>query len=212
MWYFAAMLLCLCMAACARRRAVFAGGALLFARREDDSDMKIAGMEQKPAEDEAARAAERLAQHKKSGADKKARALGEALAVRVMAEDVGALCSGDTAARAILQCRLLLSCAVSWQLDRLLDKVLAGVAREAFTGTLERDYANFYTQMTTSGALSFYTLCLRDAGEPSERIGRTFARLSGREDDEAAARGGAALYRSFTAAVEQAIGACGLPG
>lgn len=209
-WLFAAACAA-CCAALAARAAAPADGFAFLRQPEDDSDMKIAGREQKPAVDEAARAGERLAMHKQSGAADTARSLGASLAARVMGENVGALCVGSAAGNIHLQCRLLLSAVAYHQLESLLpDKVLAGVAREALIGTLEREHAPFYAKMTTSGALSFYMLCLRGDGDTGACVGQTFARLTAREGDGAAARDGAALYRSFTAAVGREIRACGL--
>ncbi|ADU28231.1 hypothetical protein [Ethanoligenens harbinense] len=194
------------------RTAAVPGGLFCMALEEDDSDIKIAGQERRnQPEEEALRAAEELEHRRRNGDLERARALGGELARQVMAEDIAAYCAGSVAGRVHLHCRLVLSCAVYDELAaRLPGKVLADVARSAFNETLEGEYPNFYKQMTTSGAQSFYTLSLRGADDPADELGRTFARLTDREGNDAAARDGARLYRTFAAAVDRAVDACGL--
>lgn len=183
---------------------------LLMSAQEDDSDIKIAGQEPRSLpEDEAKHEAEQLARYRETGKVEKARALGIALARLVMAEDIGAYCGGTVAGRIHLHCRLILSCAVqgTW---KTLPKVLADVVYGAFSETLEQEYPNFYKQMVNSGALSFYTLGLRSQGDPAQEVGCTFARLTDRDGDAAAAADGARLYRTFLEKADRQLGASGL--
>lgn len=194
------------------RAAALPVGPVFMAFKEDDSDIKIAGQERRtPPEEEAAHAAEELERRRRNGDLERARALGRELARQVMAEDIAAYCAGSVAGRVHLHCRLLLSCAAQGEMAaRLPGNVLADVARGAFNETLEGEYPNFYKQMTTSGAQSFYALSLRGADDPADELGRTFARLTDREGNDAAARDGARLYRAFAAAADRAVDACDL--
>ncbi|MFT9076064.1 hypothetical protein [Ethanoligenens sp.] len=214
LWLLVVLLVAPAVWSAARRPlAVLAGGGLLLmAAEENDSDIKIAGREAKtPPEVEALREAAQLAHYKQTGDVEKARALGGQLARMVMAAEIAAYCGGSAAGRIHLHCRLLLSCAVQDALKSCLPaNVLTDVANTAFNETLEGEYPNFYKQMTNSGALSFYTLGLRGEGDPADGLGRTFARLTDREGDDAAAKDGAHLYRDFLATVDQTVEACGL--
>lgn len=192
--------------ACTRRVVV------LMAFTEDDSDIKIAGQEAKNApEAEAAREAAELARYKQTGDVEKARALGNRLARLVMAEEIGSYCGGSAAGRVHLHARLVLSCAVQCALKtRLPGNVLADVVGSAFMTALEREYPNFYNQLVNCGALSFYTLSLRDADDPVGELGRTFAKMTNREGNVAAAQDGIRIFDTFLRKAEQAVATCGL--
>lgn len=213
LYLLAAVLTMMVWAAVKRPRAVpVQDGAVLMAFSEDDSDIKIAGREAKARpEEEAAREAAELAHYKQTGDVEKARALGGSLARLVMSEDIAGYCGGSAAGRVHLHCRLVLSCAVQCALKtRLPGTVLAGVANGAFTETLEREYPNFYKQLIGSGALSFYTLSLRDPGDPMGELGRTYAKMTNREGDAAAVEDGTQLFDTFLKKVEQAVETCRL--
>lgn len=181
---------------------------------EDDSDIKIAGQEKENTpEAEVAREAAELARYKQTGDVEKARVLGDKLAHLVMSEEIGQYCGGNVAGRVHLHARLVLSCAVQCALKtRLPGSVLADVAGSAFLNMFEQAYPNFYNQLVNSGALSFYTLSLRDPNDPVGELGRMFARMTNREGDAAAAQDGIQIFDTFLRKAEQAVETGGLAG
>jgi hypothetical protein len=165
--------------------------------RSDDSDMKIAGevfREQKAADD-TEEMSRLLAREKANGNLSRARRLGA-----IMAEDVAAIEGEQVSEDSVLltQRRILLAFAVEIGLEKVLpNPLLAQTAQNIFYETLRQTAPDFYEDLQSSGAFSFYYLCVRDKKNVERRVGETYASLCSRPNDKGLCKQGTDLYLHF---------------
>lgn len=183
------------------RQKTEAGFCLMDGGYEDDSDIKIAGEE--PSEDED-RAVEtqvsELEIQRKNGNLEKARALGAALAQKLISHDGESSFGEDILEDAPLrkQRRLLLAFAVINTVETNINsQILQGVIINVLYDTLKTSLPEFYDDIGKSGSFSFYTLCVRRGGNVDTSIGQTFAMLADKSGDNVVEELGKALYMRF---------------
>ena len=176
-------------------------------RREDDSDMKIAGDDfddiLEPQGESAEAVARLLEQEKANGNLSRARRLGA-----IMADEVSAIEGGDSQpaeeiGSLLTQRRILLAFAVEVALDAFLpNNLVAQTAQNVFYNTLHITAPAFYDDLQESGAFSFYYMYVRGGKQVERRVGETFASLCGKKGDETYTRMGEELYLRFIAQVK----------
>lgn len=165
--------------------------------KNDDSDMKIAGVgpPREPA-DNGEETARLLAREKACGNLQRARRLGAIMAEDVAAAEGGQPLTQDSAQ--MYQRRILLAFAVEVGLDAFLpNSLLAQTAQSVFYDTLQATAPSFFEDLQESGAFSFYYLRVREGRDVEKRVGETYATLCGRAGDDALAKAGAELYTRF---------------
>lgn len=192
-------------------------GKLCYAETDgDDSDIKIAGEEQKNIisdDEEARREAEELEIQKKNGNVARADALGGKLAAEIIRMDGEAAFGEDMGedSELRLERRLLLAFTACRRLEELLgSKIIQRVAVNSFYNNVKAENARFYDDLKRSGAFSFYTLCVRKGVAVDKNIGRTFAMLCGRENDLVIAELGTALYYRYGDFIKTAVQSSGI--
>ncbi len=157
----------------------------------DDSDMKIVG-EQPTVVADVAEA--ELKRHQENGNLDKAKALGAALADKVLCETVAE-------EPFLTEDRILRSFAALVGLESYLPVGLpVQTARGAFYEALMQ--RGVYETICGDGAFSFYYLCLNEGAQITQKIGETYARLCECED-EAVRANGQRIYLSFLADVQE---------
>jgi hypothetical protein len=180
---------------------------------DDDSDMKIAGAA--PAAEEPDDAEKELERHRLSGNLDKAYALATELAEKIINEDGDISFGSDPgeSAEIRMQRRLLLAFTVTYSVEMIIkSRILGQVVINHLYDGLKRDVPDFYEDIRESGSFSFYYLCIRKGGSVDQCIGRSFAMLTGCEDDPVMEDLGEALFFHFKDIVENAINACGFTG
>lgn len=173
----------------------------------DDRDMKIAGDRPSISIIENARAAQAP---DRIDADRElidhAALLGASLADEICnMQDRFAFC--DDAGDWLIQRRLLMCFAVSYQLDKCaLNSLISRTALSAFYNTLKRLDVGFYDDLNSNGAFSFYFLAIRSTGDTVRRIGQTFAMLCSHDGDPIFQELGETLFCNYSETVRQQIG------
>ena len=95
----------------------------------------------------------------------------------------------------LLQRRLLLCFAVSTGLEEFaVTQQVARTALNSFYDSLKRSDPEFYDDIGSTGAFSFYYLAKRQRGDTVRRIGQTFAMLCGQDGDPVCQELREALY------------------
>lgn len=171
--------------------------------QNDDSDMKIAGNDFKPlkSQDDSELTTLLLEKEKNNGNLNRARRLGA-----IMAEEVSAIEGEHPAEDPVIltQRRILLAFTVEVALDKFLpNTLLSQTSLSVFNESLRQTAPSFYEDLQESGAFSFYYLCVREGREVEENVGKTFALLCGRRDDEKLAQRGSKMFTRFIKLVQQ---------
>ncbi len=104
----------------------------------------------------------------------------------------------------LLQRRLLLCFAVSTSLEEYASSVqIARTALNTFYDTLKRSDPEFYDDIGSQGAMTFYYHAKRQNGDTVRRIGQTFAMLCGNDGDPVSQELGEALYCRYVNMVRE---------
>lgn len=169
---------------------------------EDDSDIKIAGEDDKgdTGEQSVETDVNELEIQRASGNVEKARALGKTLTQKIISQDGESSFGEDEREDASLrtQRRLLLAfAAINTVESNVKSKVLQGVIINEFYNSLKTALPEFYDDIGESGSFSFYTLCVRRGGDVDACIGQTFAMLADKGGDNVMEELGKALYMRF---------------
>lgn len=180
----------------------------------DESDIKIAGSHpsrtiSKTANDSVS---ESDIETEKYNIDK-ARLLGKALAESVIKAQsgLGIISNYDDAIDMQLQNRMLLCFAVSTGLEKYtVGSLAARTALNCFYNSLKSLDAEFYDDLSSTGAFSFYYLAVRRHSDIERRIGQTFAMLCGKDGSSVYQELGEALYFTYMEQVKSEICRFGL--
>lgn len=184
------------------------GSPFMLMNQEDDSDIKIAGEEKKAPVDDSLKEAEELRKQKENGNLERARRLGQLLSKDIIRLDGESSFGEDEeeSCEVRMQRRLLLAFAACYGVDVFVENKMVGkVAVNSFYDTLKKSLPAFYDDLSGSGAFSFYYLSVRRGGNVEKNIGKTFAMLSGKEDDSVLSELGEALFIRFTDVIEKTI-------
>ena len=189
-----------------------------MADEDEDADIKIAGGSFKSEPGSASKQADReleeeIRRQKELGNIEKAYQLGALLAQEVAASD-GEFVFGEDESEDMnlfIQRRLLLSFTVCHGLDLYTRSwLVATTALNQFYDTLKKENNFLYDDLSKSGEISFYYLCVRKGRNVSNAIGKTFARLCKKESSTVYQELGEALYLRFLDVVEDACEKLGL--
>lgn len=174
----------------------------------DDRDMKIAGDRPSRSIIENAQADSPTPEQMAESRELLDRAalLGAALAGEICnMQHSLAFC--DDGGEWLIQRRLLMCFAVSYQLDRCaMSSLVSRTALNGFYNTLKRLDVDFYDDLSINGAFSFYFLAIRSTGDTVRRIGQTFAMLCSHDGDPIFQELGETLFCSYSETVRQQIG------
>lgn len=108
----------------------------------------------------------------------------------------------------VLQIKLLSVFAAEYCLENYLPgPTLSATAVNAMYDVLQETAPDFYRTVSASMAFSFYYLCVRKGGDVKVSIGKRFAMLCGKPDDEACAKLGEMLLDVNTKVFRRAIDA-----
>ena len=168
----------------------------------DDSDMKIAPNDPSELFDSSEGAATAFMRETQNGNMEKAKQLGAQFAAELSAGDrgivnfgVGAYDDGAT----LLQRSVLFAYVVNQVVEDLFPaSIVAQSAMSSFYDCLRRDAPQVYERITDNAVFSQYILSVRSAPGDPNAIGKVFARLSGRENDNLFVRYGCELSNYFT--------------
>lgn len=180
---------------------------LCCAGKEDDSDIKIAGHEPAPSDDDLKEAQE-LIRRKRNGDLEKARRLGRELARKIINEDGDPSFGSDESESGELrrQRRMLLAFVVDYAVRTVIEsEVLGQVALAEFTDGVKRALPQFYEDISESGSFSFYYLAVRRPVGREKEIGGTFAMLAGYEGKTVMEELGEALFIHFNDIVDKCV-------
>ena len=177
--------------------------------QNDDSDMKIAPDRPSELFDLSEGAASAFVREKSNGNMEKARLLGQSLAAELGREPGGLPYFGVGAfddGKSLDQRRLLYAYVVSRVIeDTAPNSIVAQSALSAFYSQVQRETPEYYPAVTDSAALSLYILAGRSEPDDYNALGRTFARLCGREEDPVFCRYGRELALYFAVKCTQAV-------
>ncbi len=177
----------------------------LCSMQKDDSDIKIAG--DRPAADlskkEDASANDDYLIEKENGNIERAKLLGHDLA-RILSKDIADECMSELEpdsedARTKTQVLLLFAFAIDRGLNtHVPNSMLINTAHTSFFNTLQEISPDVYDQISDTGAYSLYMLCARREGAGVCRsVGESFAKLCGREGDDALSSTGEMIFSIF---------------
>ncbi len=182
--------------------------------RYDDSDMKIVGSAERKKEDiNTADFLAALAQQHFNGNYAKAKALGSnivsAFSYRAAPEELKELVREAGVAPdddVMLQVKILSVFSAEYCLNTYMPSaLLSGVALGGLYEILEDVSPDFYAALSHSTAFSFYYLAMKGNGDVPALIGRQFAALCGKPDDEAYCALGEKLHRMNVDVYKKAI-------
>ena len=172
----------------------------------EDGDVKIAGSSwsSRPREEGNAVADAYLTQ-RRLGNIERARALGERFAQ--LLEEEGQRLSPAIDPRRPEECQPALYSLLAFAVNRAVERfspnsILAHIVLSAFYDTLAGCCPECSEAAGDSAAFSLYLLAIRGRQPEEEAAGRVFARLCGREDNEAAVKQAAKLYGTFLSRLE----------
>lgn len=180
---------------------------------QDDSDIKIFGKPSHEEEtDELLALAEQFERQNSNGNLDKSKLLGVRLS-DMSPDAVGsdmdfsALWVGRFLSPSVMyQIRVLILFAAQTTVSRLLDpSMLATSAKNAMYDELAEKSPVFYENISDGAAFTFYYLDAKKGGDVRERIGRRFAMLCGRENDEDFAALGSEIYSAAASKTEKII-------
>lgn len=163
----------------------------------DDSDMKIVGADMKIIDESDAEA--RLYSHEsENGNLKKAHDIGKALAAALLDES-GAAYEKNVASDFEARNRSIL---YAFTADRVLDTfmpnhIIARSAQNEFFDEVRRRNIGLYESVSRSGAFSMYLLCRRSGDGKYIGIGKIYAGVIRRPEDEAKEKEGEELYKKY---------------
>jgi len=182
----------------------------------DDGDMKIfgggSGSREQENPDELLLLASALDRQRNNGNLRKARLLGECIALLTpeslpefydssSAGSPSPLAGGTSAD--FYQIRVLMVFSAQLTLHRRLSSALLSTeAVNAMYRQLEADALGFYENIVGGSAFSFYYLSVRHNQDGAEEIGKNFAMLCGAEQDESYIRTGAAVFQAVADCVD----------
>ena len=183
-------------------------------RYHDDSDMKIVGARAPKVEDiNTADVLAALAQQHFNGNYAKAKALGanivSAFSYHAAPDELKELVleagvSPDDGV--MLQVKILSVFSAEYCLNTYLPSaLLSGVALGELYEVLEKISPDFYGVLSHSTAFSFYYLAVKSNGEVPAQIGRQFAALCGKPNEEAYCALGEKLHRMNVDVYKKAI-------
>ena len=169
---------------------------------QDDSDIKIMPDRASKVFDSAEGAATAFLRETHNGNMKKAKELGSQLAVELCGGQKGATLFGvgllDNE-QTIFQRKVLFAyLAVKVTEDLAPNSLVAQSAIAAFYDTAEKNVPEIYGHLVDPAVFSQYALASRSNTDHDLAIGRIFARLCGREDDQLFVRYGRELTGYFT--------------
>ncbi len=106
----------------------------------------------------------------------------------------------------LLQRRLLLCFAVSTALEEYAQSIqVARTALNTFYDMLKRSDPEFYDDIGSQGAMTFYYHAKRQSGDEVRRIGQTFAMLCGNDGDPISQELGEVLYCKYVNMVRELL-------
>jgi hypothetical protein len=191
-----------------RTRDVIAETAISFFR-EDDSDIKIAGMEPKTDDDnEAKTEAIELQRQRENGNIAKAAEVSKVLCRKFIAADGVSPFGNDSEETPEVKTerRLLLAFTVVTTTEKIVSStILRDIIVNKFYDDLKTAIPDFYEEFKKSGSFSFYTLCIRRGSETEKLIGETFAMLCSKEGDPVYSEFGSALYLGFIDIIKETV-------
>lgn len=168
--------------------------------RQDDSDIKI--MPDKPSAifDSAEGAANAFLRETHNGNMEKAKVLGGQLAAELSVNRDGANLFGADSDKNMTFQRKVLYCYLVTRVveDLSPNSMVAQSALAAFQDALQKDEPDIYDYIMNPTVFSQYILAARNVVEDTAAIGRVYAHLCGKADDELLARHGSELTKYFT--------------
>ncbi len=178
----------------------------------DDRDMKIAGdrpsRNMVPPADEIENITQRLISEKKQGLFDKAEKLGEELVSSLLDSDDFIYDDSDTDT---YNKRVLLAfSAISSIEEHICNENTASEALNSLLEAIRQRDKRLYDDICGAGELSFYYLALKRGGNAELSIGKMFAMICGREDDEEYISKGTDIYTGFESLVKAKIDEYGL--
>lgn len=171
------------------------GGGNMYGN--DDSDMKIVGAGEKKIDESDAEA--RLYRHERDNGNlEKAHAIGKTLAAALL-ENGGMAYEKNVASDFDARNRSIL---FAFTADRVLDTfmpnhIIARSAQNEFFDEIRKNNIGLYESISRSGAFSMYLLCRRSGDGRYVGIGKTFADVIRRPDNEEIERRGEELYSKY---------------
>ena len=163
----------------------------------DDSDMKIAGINEAKVDESDAEA--RLYRHEhENGNLEKAHIIGKNLAAALL-ENGGTAYEKNVASDFDARNRAIL---YAFTADRVLDTfmpnhIIARSAQNEFFDEIRKNNIGLYESISRSGAFSMYLLCRRSGDGRYVGIGKTFADVIRRPDNEETEKQGNELYAKY---------------
>lgn len=163
----------------------------------DDSDMKIAGASEKKVDESDAEA--RLYRHERDNGNlEKAHTIGKILAAALL-ESGGIAYEKNVASDFNARNRNIL---FAFTADRVLDTfmpnhIIARSAQNEFFDEIRKNNIGLYESISRSGAFSMYLLCKRSGDGRYLGVGKTFADVIRRPDNEEIERQGNELYSKY---------------
>ena len=163
----------------------------------DDSDMKIVGKSLQPI-DESDMEAKLYNHERKNGNLEKAHDIGKFIAESLMNED-GFAYEKNRASDFEARNRSIL---FAFTADRVLstfmpNHIIARSAQNEFFDEIRRRDIGLYESISRSGAFSMYLLCRRRGDGRYTGVGRVYAGVIRRPDDEATAAKGDEIYEKY---------------
>lgn len=163
---------------------------------ENDDDMKIVGVVRETLPD----TAEIWSRQKKSGNIDRAHRLGG-----ILAQHLITIQDDDPAIE--LQKQMLFAFVLDMAVSRVLrEDVLVQTARGTFFEKLRALLPGFEDTLHRLGAFTFYRMCLNgEDALPAEKIGKVYAALCGKEEDETVVLQGTDLVNSYLARLQETL-------
>lgn len=165
--------------------------------KTDDSDMKIVGSDMKVIDESDAEA--RLYSHERENGNlEKAHDIGKALAAALLNEG-GVAYEKNVASDFEARNRSIL---YAFTADRVLDTfmpnhIIARSAQNEFFDEVRRRNIGLYESISRSGAFSMYLLCGRSGDGRYIGVGKVYAGVIRRPEDEKIEKEGDELYRKY---------------
>lgn len=168
----------------------------------DDSDMKIVPDDPSEIFDTSEGAANAFVREKTNGNIDKAHTLGLQLAAELTADHKGITLFGVGAfddENTLLQRKVMYAYVVNRVIEEIApNSVVAQSAISSFYNTVCDEAPNVYALITDAAAFSMYTLSVRSSPGDACAIGKVFAQLCNRKDDEIFVKYGCELEEYFT--------------
>lgn len=150
-----------------------------------------------------------MKEHRANGNIDKAKALGQALSdIDVNIEEL--IAPKFMKSDIIYQIKVLLVFAAEFNLQMLISApMLSTTAINSMYDMIQKNSEGFYSNISDGVAFSFYYAGVRNGGDISEDIGKTFAMLCSAENNESFIEAGVTVYNSALEIIEKKINDAG---